>query len=206
MSTTDFVPTRDADQTIWLKNFRDKLPTYAKSLGWSDAQTKATQKRCDDLVDSITLNEKKYAEYQAQVAATRDLKASELNALRGDARRIKSAVAYTAAIGKDLGIVRTSAMAAAPTAVKARAVAELHPGFVRIKWRKAGCDSVNVYMRRRGETEWRFLGRDTSSPYDDATPLAQPGVIEPREYRVVALRRDKEIGEPSDILSVNFSG
>jgi hypothetical protein len=206
MSTTDFVPTRDAEQTIWLKNFRDKLPTYAKALGWSDAQTKATQKRCDELVASITLNEKKYAEYQAQVVATRSLKESELTALRADARRIKAAVGYTAAIGKDLGIVRTSAMPAAPTAVKARAVAELHPGFVRIKWRKTGCDSVNVYMRRRGETDWRFLGRDTSSPYDDATPLEKPGVIEPREYRVMALRRDQEIGEPSDILSVTFPG
>lgn len=206
MSTTDFVPTRDADQTIWLKNFRDKLPAHAKTLGWSDAQTQATQKRCDELVASITLNEKKYAEYLAQVASTRSMKASELNALRGEARRIKSAVGYTEAMGKDLGIVKTSAMPAAPTAFKARAVAELHPGFVRIKWRKAGCDSVNVYMRRRGETEWRFLGRDTSSPYDDATPLAQTGVIETREYRVIALRRDQEIGEPSDILSVTFSG
>ena len=70
MSTTDFLPTRDADQTVWLKNFRDKLPAYGKTLGWNDAQVKASQGRCDSLITSITLNEKKYAEYQAQVAAT----------------------------------------------------------------------------------------------------------------------------------------
>lgn len=206
MSTTDFVPRRDADQTVWLKNLRDKLPTHAGVLGWSAAEIKAMQKQCDDLISTIALNQQKFAEYQAQVATTKALKETGIGAVRGAARRIKSAVSYTEAMGKDLGLIGGGTGLAAPTAFKAQATAELHPGFVRIKWRKAGCDSVNVYSRRTGESEWRFLGRDTVSPYDDAAPTAQPGINESREYRVIALRKDQEIGEPSDILSITVSG
>ena len=206
MSTTDFIPNRDAERTVWLANYRDKLPNYGKTLGWSDAQVKAAQKRCDVVIDAIAASEQKYKEYLAQVATMNAAKETELTALRADARLIKALPGYTEALGRDLGIVRlTGSTAIAPT-TKAEATAEVRKGLVRIKWKKGDADGVNVYLRMRGESEWRLLGRDQSSPYDDRTPLEKAGVVEQREYQVIAVLKDEEVGQPSDILTVTFAG
>jgi hypothetical protein len=65
---------------------------------------------------------------------------------------------------------------------------------------------VNVYVRRPGAVAgaegWRLLGRDNRPPFDDPTPPAEPGAPEAREYRILAVYNDQEVGQPSDIASV----
>jgi hypothetical protein len=74
------------------------------------------------------------------------------------------------------------------------------------RFKKLGFDSVNVYARASGESEWHFLARDTNSPYDDHRELAKPGTPEVREYRLIGVLKDQESGTPSDSTSVTFSG
>jgi hypothetical protein len=205
-SGTDIFPSRNPEKIGWLKNYRTKLPTYSKTLGFPDARVTASQTLCDELSAALTDTDNKYAAYLAQVAATRDLQKSHLAALRSDARFIKASPAYTDAIGLDLGVARVPAAGAVPSTLKVVATATVRKGLVRIAWKKAGFDSVNVYMRRQGETDWHLLGRNTHSPYDDTTPLAKPGVLEIREYQVTGLRKDQDVGLPSDIISATFAG
>jgi hypothetical protein len=84
--------------------------------------------------------------------------------------------------------------------------AEANHGFVRVRFKKTGFDGVNVYTRRKGETEWRFLARDTNSPYDDYSELAKEGAAEVPEYRVIGVCKDEQIGLPSDAVTVTFGG
>jgi len=52
---------------------------------------------------------------------------------------------------------------------------------------------------------WRLLDRDNHPPYVDSTPLAQPGVPEVREYRLMGVWSDQEVGQPSDVASITVA-
>ena len=61
---------------------------------------------------------------------------------------------------------------------------------------------LKLLMRVNGQGEMKEVAKFTSRNYIDATPLAQPGVPEEREYQLIALRNDEPVGQPSPILSV----
>jgi hypothetical protein len=82
----------------------------------------------------------------------------------------------------------------------------IEAGLIKISFKKAGVDGVAVYCRLRGTSSWRRIGTDTSSPYFDTAPLAQPGVPEVREYMGRGMVGDGEIGLDSDIVSIAFAG
>ena len=65
---------------------------------------------------------------------------------------------------------------------------------------------ITLYSRKQGEPAWKFLSRDTNSPYDDHTPLTTPGTPEVREYQAFGMWGDEQIGQPSDIVSATFAG
>jgi len=205
-SGTNFFPTSDGDLAIHLQNYRDKLPVDGKSLDWDSAAIKASQARCDRIIAALAANQKKYADYKAQVSATNSIKAADLKGLRADIRLLKASPGFTDTIGHNLGILSPSSPPGVASSAKACATATARPGAVRIRWKKGSFQGVNVYTRLQGASDWRLLGRDTHSPYEDATPLAKPGVPEVREYRVVGVVKDNEVGAPSDIVSVLFTG
>lgn len=206
MAGSKIFPERDGDLVIHLQNFRDKMATDGKSLSWDDASIKAAQGRCDRVIAALALNKKKLADYKAQVGGTQLIKQTELTALRGDIRLIKANPSFNQAIGRSLGIVSLGPPQALTSSDKASATGEARSGAVRIRWKKGRLDGVHVYMRRPGDSDWRLLGRDTVSPYDDTVPLAKPGVPEVREYRVHGVIKDLEVGASSDIISVLFAG
>jgi hypothetical protein len=205
-SGTDIFPPRNPEKVGWLKNYKAKLPTYSKALNFPDARTTASQALCDELSAAIIDTEAKYTGYLSQVAATRNTQKTHLTALRADVRYIKASPAYTEAIGLDLGIARAPAVSVVPSTLKVVAKAEVRQGLVRIRWKKGAFDSVNIFMRRQGETDWHLLGRNTHSPYDDTTALAKPGILEIREYQVLGMRKDESVGQPSDIFTATFAG
>jgi hypothetical protein len=199
-------PARGGDLAIHLQNFRDRLASEGKTLGWEAAAIKAAQGRCDRILGALALSEQRLADYKAQISATKAVKQTELTALRSEVRRIKASAKFSEEIGRSLGIVSATAPQTIVGNTKAVAKAEVRKGSVRIRWKKGALDGVNVYMRRQGDSEWRLLGRDNVSPYDDTQPLAQPGVPEVREYHVHGVVRDQEVGAPSDLCSVLFAG
>ena len=203
LQMNDFIPRRIGDRILWLKNLAAKLPDAAKELSLPDAMQKELLKTCSTLVSAYEANEQKLTQYQQQVARTEELEAQLYPELRAQVRLIKAQPAYLDSLGKGLGIVTPDgATAAGGSEPKPALTVEPEPGFVRVKFKKGGGDSVHVYGRRAGEPAWQFLARDTNSPYDDHTPLAKPGVPEVREYRVRAVRHDAEYGPFSDVAVV----
>jgi len=79
-------------------------------------------------------------------------------------------------------------------------------GEIRLDWQKKGADAVHIYGRLRGQANWVLLGMDTSSPYIDGRPLAQPNVAEVREYMLRGVVEDVEIGLDSDVLNATWGG
>jgi hypothetical protein len=84
--------------------------------------------------------------------------------------------------------------------------AAVQSDHVILHFKKWGADAVSLYKRKAGETEWKFLARDTNSPYDDYSPLEQSGVPENWECQAMSLLGDDEVGQPSAIVKVTFGG
>lgn len=206
MSTKDFIPTRSGDRAIWLQTLSTKIEAAAKTLGMPTTFGKEVQGRCQALIVGYQANDAKRLEYQAQVSSTDALEAGLLPALRADLRLLKAQPGYTDDIGRSLGIVAAPGSSALPATVRPTASAEARRGLVRIRFRKSGLDGVNVYGRRAGETAWRLLGRDNQSPFEDRAPLDKPGVPEVREYQLIGVQRDQEVGLASDTLTVTYAG
>lgn len=111
----------------------------------------------------------------------------------------------TDATAADLKLVGTGS-AFNPDTFKTKITATVMGDHVRLTFVKGETDGVNFYLRKQGETVWKFLSRDTNSPYNDHTPLTTPGVPEVREYQAYGVLNDVQIGLASDIVTVTFGG
>jgi hypothetical protein len=76
-------------------------------------------------------------------------------------------------------------------------------GAVGIDFNLANSEGVNIYSRRDGDGDFKFLARDTVPPYVDNRPLLAAGKPELREYKAVYVVSDAEIGLFSDEVMVN---
>ena len=196
----DYLPRANADFTLWLTNFKNKIATNATVLGLDSQVVTNLQDACTELSDFIATVEVKKNELKAATQAKQQNLQTNGGFLRTEIARIKVAPSYTEAIGMDLGIIGSGTGFDA-SSYKAQITAEIFGGFVRIKFKKVGADGVNIYHRKKGDSTWEFLARDTKSPYDDHVALTnnQP---EHWEYRAFGVKDDLEIGISSDIIEI----
>ena len=123
--------------------------------------------------------------------------------MRATMARMRAHANWSPALAQSLGAVASTTASGSLEAYKPMIRAQTQAGRVEIKFRRRPVDGVNVYTRKRGEAAWRLLGRFTQSPCVDPTP-APAGVPEVREYRVVGVVKDREIGQASDIVIVTM--
>ena len=109
------------------------------------------------------------------------------------------AMAQTLGVGSQSSAEDTSP--AAMDALKPRVRLVKQADRIEIRFVRGKLDGVNIYSRKKGESAWRFLDRVRHSPALDSTPAGTPGQPEVREYRVLAVYKNREVGLPSDILT-----
>ncbi|MBL9045637.1 MAG: hypothetical protein JNM83_28770 [Myxococcales bacterium] len=202
---SDFVPRSDAQLTLWLTNYSARLATYGKGLSLTDAEIKAQQKLADEIIDAIKGNDQKHKDWRSTVQATKTTKQTNLPKVRTLIARLKVAPGWSSAIGQAMGVISSSAQSLTPVvlaAAKPALRADVSAGRVYLKFTRRPFDGLNVYMRRKGEGTWRFVGRATKSPFVDAAPPLTAGSAEIREYQALGVRSDQELGQPSDIVVV----
>lgn len=203
MAATYF-PRNDAQLVVWLGNFQTVFPGQAKALGLSDAEVKGVLDIAVALMAAVNADEQKYAEWQAATVHTAELKEKALPEITRIIDRLRTAPGYSEEMATALQAVppsRGEPVNRASAKPVLRGIFE--GGKVRIHWTRGKFDGVNVYARRPGESEWRFLARDTRPPYDD--PHAAAGG-EVREYRAFYVLNDEEVGQPSDSVTVIVGG
>jgi len=122
---------------------------------------------------------------------------TSVGGLRGEIAKWKTDAGMTDTISTDLDIVGGGA-AFNPDTYKQKLTAQVIGDHVQLKFPIGATDGINLYWRIKGQTAWKFLSRDTNSPYNDHTPLATPGVPEVREYQAFGVLNDEQIGQPSD--------
>ncbi len=184
---TDIIPQSFQNLHDWLENLIPKITTQGPGLGMTPAGvtdfTAALGKIQTAANDALAA--------QAALDTASGTLHQTLLDLLPDVRRtiksIKSSKTYNEGIGADLQIVATSSTFD-PENYKPAITAEAFPGHIRIKGKKVGADGFNVYMRLKGQTDFKLIASNrTRFPFDDDAALAQTGTPETREYRVMGV-------------------
>jgi hypothetical protein len=201
----DYIPRSTSERADWLNTYSGKLALHGPTLGRTAGQITATQNAIAAYLSAMAGLLAKRNEVQSLTSAVRTQEDALLSSVREEVGVMKVNPAYTETIGEDMGIVGVTP-GFDPDSFQPTFNLVLLPGAVKLDFFKGPTDGVNIYCRLRGQTTWRFVARDTNSPYEDHTPLAQPGVAEAREYAIRAVIKDGEIGQLSAIQGVAFGG
>jgi hypothetical protein len=205
MAIQDYLPKKDDKFLTWHDRFKTTLTANLVALGLAAGDATAVNTDNTEIHAKITASN--LADGAAQ-QATKDKNASRKNIearVRAMVRRIKSAPTYTEALGALLGIIGPEDTTDLATSKPLLQGVDKHGGVAEIGFNLLTSEGVNIYSQRDGDTEFKFLARDTCSPYVDNRPLLVAGKPELRRYKAIFVVGDQEVSQFSDDLTVNCS-
>ena len=201
----DYVPPTDGGLRKWLAGIKTNVPDLVTELEITPARLTKITGWCDSLLAAMDAADQAKTAWLTASQAKQTQMDTSLTGLRGEVAKWKTADGMTDAIAAELQIVG-GGTPFNPETYQAQISAQVFSGYVRFKFTKNGADGINLYMRIKGTMGWKFVSRDTNSPYNDHTPLAVAGQSEVREYQAFGISGDDQIGIPSDIVTVTFGG
>ena len=208
--TNDFVPRSYANLLLWLQNLTTQITTYGTAnLGMTAAEVSAANALNSALIYKIQAVLAAQTALDAAIGGYIGLAESPtagIPAIRKVIAKGKEAPGYTIAIGEAMQAIG-SEVTVDPDTYKPEMTADAMPGQVRIRGRKKGVQAMNIYRRLKGQPAWQLAaGNRTKFPFDDDAPLAVANVPETREYSVIGMIANEEVGQRSDIVEVVYGG
>jgi len=224
-----YLPRTEADRVIWLNNFASKISAYASEFGisaddvllikamaliyayiitllaYSRSFTKALTEFKNKL--SIAPNGTVLGPLPLYDPATAPplTQSGIFTFISGIVKRIKGQTTiYTETIGIELRIIGEETIFV-PDDYKANGKATTMPHYVKIEFDKAHIEAVDIYSNPVDGTDvtvFEKIATSLHSPYHDT----RPGHAGMRNYKIMGVIHDVEIGFPSDIFSANFEG
>jgi hypothetical protein len=223
-----YYPSDRTGQIAWHKNFAQEFPKVGATLGFTAGEMASAVNDSNYAVYLLeTLgpeieSDPMHAAYAVLEGPSRgsyvDLPASPEAPVpvrpgidtRRQARveRIKASAAFTFdVIGKQLKVVGGKFD---PKNYKAELgqARQTGPNTVVIPFRKAGGDvaGINLYRQRKGESAPQLVSFFKRTPALDPIPVVAPGKSEERNYTARGVMNGKEIGHPSDVVTVTVTG
>jgi hypothetical protein len=219
-----YYPMDRAGQIGWHKNFAKEFPKAGATLGFTSAEiTNAINDSnyavylLEALGPEIESNpghaaravldgqsQGEYVDLPSSSAAPPAVRPGIDTRRQARVERIKASPAFTFdVIGKQLKIVGGKFD---PKNYKAELgqARQTGPNTVVIPFRKAGGEvsGINLYRQRRGDGAPQLVNFFMRTPAVDPLPAASPGKVEERTYTARAVVGGKEIGQPSDAVTV----
>ncbi len=193
------IPKTDSERLNWLLNYRDMIAAYGGALGMRQEEVTAMHREIDacqaahDGISQLRMT------LHAAVTTLRTQERVLVEKIREQIVRAKAGANDSEQMGQ---LLRATEVGAAfdPDTFKPTLNLMAEAGAVRVDFVKGEADAVNIYSRIRGQTAWRFIARDTNSPYMDCTPPAGNVTTEVREYMLRGVLNDEEIGQASEVL------
>jgi hypothetical protein len=197
----NFFPARDAALLVWASNYKEKIGLFASEFVINQEEVNDEVADCNLMVEAI----KKANEQRNALRAANENKKAVIEASGGKLKaaigRHKKAVKYTDSIGRELEIIG-SGTEFNPEEYKPEFTAITAGGEVVVKFKKLGVEGLNIYKRQKGNETWELLSRATSSPYVFQPKLEEASRADQWEFRAYGVIKDKEIGQPSNILEL----
>lgn len=225
-----FMPRTEAEKLAWLKNFANKIGTYATKYNVTAAEVTDLQNSAAfyDYWFNYALQyaeyNKKLTQYKTELrdgieagatpsivpvpptfaAAPTSVAPGIFNRASSIAIIIKKRSNYTEADGQDLGIEGaedTPSNAQTEATTKPTiSVRLIQGGKPEIVWNKGKFDGIDILVDR-GNNQFVFLASDTFPNYTDNTPLPSTGAAI-WKYKAIYKYGDDQIGQWSDIVSI----
>ncbi len=189
----------------WAQNIIDTAAAQLAGVeGWDAARITAFVARITKIRDGAQAVLDAHAAMEGKVGLLHTVLGAELPEVRKDIGNMKKSRGWDDGKGEVLD-VNTPPGSLDPGTLKPRLTGESKQGHVELMAKKLGADTLNVYVRLKGVAAFRLLAsKRVRFPFIDDTPPAVTGQPEEREYRVIAVIGDDEVGVPSDIVSTVF--
>lgn len=202
----DFIPRKRSDRYLWWQNLQDKLDVEGPKIGLTAAEITAAKDIAAEITGAMEAVDAADTALKGARATEKETEANTLASIRLAVRNWKTRANYASSgVEGTLQLVGTGSDFD-PNAFKPTLRLSIVGGQIKLDFTKGECDSVAVRCRLRGSTGWTKLGLDSLTPYYDTAPLANPNAPETREYYVIGVIDDLEVGQPSDIVSIVFGG
>ncbi|MCB1212197.1 MAG: hypothetical protein KDK97_22935 [Verrucomicrobiales bacterium] len=202
----DFIPRKRAERYLWWKNLHDKLDVEGPKIGLTATEITDTKALAAEMIDAMEAVDAADTALKGARAAEKAAEVTDGAAIRLAIRYWKTRPAYASSgVEGTLQLVGTGSDFD-PNTFKPTLKLSIVGGVIKLDFTKGECDSVAVRCRLRGSPGWNKLGLDSLTPYYDTAPLADPAVPETREYYVIGVIDDIEVGQPSDVVSIVFGG
>ena len=202
----DFIPRKRAERRAWLQNVSDKAVAQVAAAGGVTADGTALKGAADAIMAKYDATDAAESALDGARAIEKDTEATSIDAIREIIRRLKVLPNFTSSGAEGELQAAGSSTTFDPDTYKAEITVSIKGGVITIDFKKRGVDALAIYCRLRGSNTWTRLAIDTTTPYVDTAPLANPNVPEVREYMARGVIDDVEIGIASDIVSITFAG
>ncbi len=207
----DYIPTLQALRKIWYQFQIDNADVKGAAMGMTGTQISAYKAKCQAQIDDINALIAAKAAYSAAVQAIKTNSPVNNGAIRTAVELVKTNTAYTPAKGTGLKIVDTHVTLDFSDFTPVLEY-KVYTGYVRLMFDFHGLEMMNVYCRLKGTTAWTKIAVVSHSPFDDHRPIFVPALplvaanSEAREYMIIGVMDDEEVGNASAIRSVVFGG
>jgi len=202
---TYFVPTIDAQASVWSGNVEDRIPTIGPQLGVDAAGITAIQTAAGNYKAAVEAVETKKRELEEAVANKNLSRKVDVAVIARYAAQMKAHANYTDALGSALGIVGTVTVLD-PKNLRPTISLRQFPGKVEVSFNLQTMKSVSIYSRLKGTNGWDKLGNDKTPPFVDTRPLSTAHQPEIREYSARYFDGKEDIGEMAAIETIVFGG
>ncbi|MFT3934412.1 MAG: hypothetical protein QM726_12395 [Chitinophagaceae bacterium] len=200
-----FYPYSKAQLKPWAENLLAQISAIAARINEPAADVAKLQENLQQLITALNDWETAHQALQRLTAVANDIMKQAGPAIRDYIKRLRTNPLLTEADAHLLQIISTTAIADL-TNYQPKLTGKQTGGTIHLSFQKHGAEAMNVYTRLHGETNWVLLGIATQSPYIDTRPLANPTVPEIREYYVMPILANKEVGQRSEVLTIKYTG
>lgn len=229
MKKNFYLPRAEEERVLWLNNFAAKLPLYANKYSITPEELMDMQQSAlfyAALNDAIN----QYRNFQSALFKYRDdvrdgtknggtlqpLTMPMINLpmpvasgifvrVKAIVNRIKASIHYSEADGNDLGIEGTITTVDTNTTKLVIKIRIGDGGHPEILWTKYDFDAIEIH-KQVDDGEMKHLAIDMQPHYMDMSELPPMGKSAVWKYRVIYLRKDKRVGQWSDVVAVTVTG
>ena len=197
-----YFPSGVANRRAWLLNYKTQIGTVGGDLGMSAADITAEKDACQAMIDKIDQAETAKAAAKSKTTERDNSIKTGMKDLSTKIRNHKSNSGYTEVIGESLEIIG-SELVIDYTTVKTTVKVGKTPAGVSIKFTLENCERGNIYCKRGSETEFTLIKSVMHPQAEDARPNLGGVAVEQRQYYVMLMIGDEEVGVPSAIETIN---
>jgi len=195
-----FFPSAIADRRKWFLNYKAKIDTYGMAMGYSTQQINDMKTCCDKAIAAIDEADAAKLAAKAKNKAQNTILKDNFGSLRKPIRHMKSHDNYKEAMGETLGVIGTEIEIDLDN-VQTKLKATKKFNGVELKFTLKNCDGGNIYSKRKDEKDFSLLKFVTHPQAMDMRPNLDPNMPEERQYLVVLVVNDEEVGKASDIVT-----